>query len=108
MIRRHASRVHFAKIHFGKIHFGSKKLGDGGDLLGDGVNLLVAKVQKNKSAKIQISVKNSVWRPVEWVGDQLTGWGGSSQKPNSKIIFLRVFHSVSASELLQSVEMTLW
>ena len=28
--------------------------------------------------------KYGVWGPVEWVGDQLTGWGGSSQKPNSK------------------------
>ena len=26
----------------------------------------------------EISVKNGVWGPVEWVGDQLTGWGGSS------------------------------
>ena len=25
------------------------------------------------------------WGPVEWDGDQLTGWGGSSQKQNSKI-----------------------
>ena len=25
----------------------------------------------------EISVKNGVWGPVEWVGDQLTGWGGS-------------------------------
>ena len=33
----------------------------------------------------EISVKNGVWGPVEWVGDQLTGWGGSSQKQNSKI-----------------------
>ena len=24
--------------------------------------------------------KNSVWGPVEWVGDQLTGWGESSSK----------------------------
>ena len=28
---------------------------------------------------------STVWGPVEWVGDQLTGWGGSSQKPNLKI-----------------------
>ena len=33
----------------------------------------------------EIYVKNGVWGPVEWVGDQLTGWGGSSQKQNSKI-----------------------
>ena len=26
----------------------------------------------------------SVWRPVERVGDQLTGWGGSFQKQNPK------------------------
>ena len=26
----------------------------------------------------------SVWGPVEWVGDQLTGWGESSQKQNLK------------------------
>ena len=32
----------------------------------------------------EISVKNGAWGPVEWVGDQLTGWGGSSQKQNSK------------------------
>ena len=28
---------------------------------------------------------STVWGSVEWVGDQLTGWGGSSQKPNVKI-----------------------
>ena len=33
----------------------------------------------------EIPVKNGIWGPVEWVGDQLTGWGGSSQKQNSKI-----------------------
>ena len=32
----------------------------------------------------EISVKHSFWGPVEWVGDQLTGWGESSQKQNSK------------------------
>ena len=36
----------------------------------------------------EISVKNSVWGPVEWVGDQLNGWGGSYQKQNSKKIHL--------------------
>ena len=38
--------------------------------------------------------RNGVWGPVEWVGDQLTGWGGSSQKQNSKIkplCFLKFF-----------------
>ena len=30
----------------------------------------------------EISVKNGVWGPVEWVGDQLTGWGGP---PGTKI-----------------------
>ena len=30
----------------------------------------------------EISEKNSLWGPVEWVGDQLTGWKGSSQKQN--------------------------
>ena len=30
----------------------------------------------------EISVKSGVWGPVEWVGDQLTGWRGSSQKQN--------------------------
>ena len=29
------------RLHFGKIHFGSKKLVDGGDLPGDGGDLLV-------------------------------------------------------------------
>ena len=53
-LRRHSSCVHFAGIHFGKIHFGPKKLGDGGDLLGDGV-----------------------WGPVERVGDQLNRLGTS-------------------------------
>ena len=61
-------KIHFGKIHFGKIHFGSKKLGGGGDLLGDGVNLLGAKVQKCRN----------LYKTV--FGDQLTGWGGSSQK----------------------------
>ena len=37
------------------------------------------------SDRTEISVKNGVWGPVEWVGDQLTGWEGSSQKQNSKI-----------------------
>ena len=34
-----------------------------------------------------------VWGPVEWVRDQLTGWGGSSQKQNSKKMHLvfRIF-----------------
>ena len=27
----------------------------------------------------EISLKNGVWGPVEWVGDQLTGWGGSTR-----------------------------
>ena len=43
---------------------------------------------------IEISVKNSVWGLVEWVGDQLTGWGGCFQKQNSKInalCFLKFF-----------------
>ena len=43
----------------------------------------------------EIYVKNGVWGPVEWVGDQLTGWGGSSQKPNLKInapCFLKFFY----------------
>ena len=31
-----------------------------------------------------ISVKNGVWGPVEWVGDQLDGWGGSYKKQNLK------------------------
>ena len=30
----------------------------------------------------EISLKNGVWGPVEWVGDQLTGWGGP---PGTKI-----------------------
>ena len=33
----------------------------------------------------EISVKKGVWGPVEWVGDQLTRWGGSYQNQNSKI-----------------------
>ena len=36
----------------------------------------------------EISVKNSVWGPVEWVGDQLNGWGGSYQKQNFKKMHL--------------------
>ena len=45
-------------------------------------------------ANIKISVRNGVWGPVEWVGDQLTGWGRSSRKQNSKIkppCFLKFF-----------------
>ena len=33
----------------------------------------------------EISVKNGVWGPVEWVEDQLTGWGGATLNQNSKI-----------------------
>ena len=39
---------------------------------------------KNTLYALRFSL-NSVWGPVEWVGDQLTGWGGSSQKQNLKI-----------------------
>ena len=32
----------------------------------------------------EIYVKNSFWGPVEWVGDQLTGWGvGCTKNPKS-------------------------
>ena len=43
----------------------------------------------------EISVKNGVWGPVEWVGDQLTGWGGSTRNQNLKInglCFLNFFN----------------
>ena len=33
----------------------------------------------------EISVKNGVWGPVEWLGDQLAGWGGATQNQNLKI-----------------------
>ena len=36
------------------------------------------------STDTKISVKNGVLGPVEWVGDQLTGWGGTSQRQNSE------------------------
>ena len=39
----------------------------------------------------KISV-NGVWGPVEWVGDQMTGWGGSSQKQNLKKMRLVFFY----------------
>ena len=32
----------------------------------------------------ETSVKNGVWGPVEWVEDQLTGWGGTTVNLNSK------------------------
>ena len=35
---------------------------------------------------------NSVWGPVEWVGDQFTGWGWSFQKQYSKINGLCFFY----------------
>ena len=43
----------------------------------------------------EISLKNGVWGPVEWVGDQLTGWGGPPRTKNSKInglCFLKFFN----------------
>ena len=42
----------------------------------------------------EISVKNGIWGPVEWVGDQLTGWGGATLNLNSKrnaLCFLKFF-----------------
>ena len=36
----------------------------------------------------EISVENGVWGPVEWVGDQFTGWWGSYQKLNLKKLHL--------------------
>ena len=32
----------------------------------------------------EISVKKGVWGPVEWLGDQLTGWRGASGHPQLK------------------------
>ena len=49
-------------------------------------------LQKAFSSDTEISVKKSFWGPVEWVGDQLTGWGGSSQKQNLKINGLCFFY----------------
>ena len=46
----------------------------------------------------EISVKNGFWGPVEWDGDQLTGWGGSSQKQNSKINGLCFFEFFDLSD----------
>ena len=40
----------------------------------------------------EISDKNGVLGPVEWVGDQLTGWGGATQNQNSKINAPRFFN----------------
>ena len=48
------------------------------------------------AAITEISVKNGFWGPVEWVGDQLTGWGGATRNQNSKINaprFLKFFDS---------------
>ena len=42
----------------------------------------------------EISVKNGVWGPVEWVGDQLTGWGGVHPEPkfeNKWTLFFEIF-----------------
>ena len=117
--RSHASRVHFAKIHFGKVNFDVKKslvmvstslvtVATSLALLGGHQRRLLdkntfgkytfEKYALHKSAKVQISVKNSVWGPVEWVGDQLTGWGGSSQKQNSKINGLCFFNFFDLSD----------
>ena len=94
-LRRHASRVHFAKCTL--------------DLYTLDINTLEKYTLKKhfgkmnkKSAKVQINgycffqffwfeqpilryLENSVWGPVEWVWDQLTGWGKSCQKQNLKI-----------------------
>ena len=41
----------------------------------------------------EISVKNGVWGPVEWVGDQLTGWGGATLNKFEKkcTLFFEIF-----------------
>ena len=42
----------------------------------------------------ELSVKNGVWGPIEWVGDQLSGWGGATLNLNSKrnaLCFLKFF-----------------
>ena len=44
------------------------------------------------SDRCRVICKNDVWGPVEWVGDQLIGWGGSSQKQNLKKMRLVFFY----------------
>ena len=41
----------------------------------------------------EISVKNGVWGPVEWLGDQLTGWGGHPEPKlkNKCTLFFEIF-----------------
>ena len=86
--------IHFWKIHFWKIHFTLYAW------LGLGpvdwvIRVLPEEIQKKIDFVFSFFFylrdrywdicKNSVWGLVEWVGDQLTGWGGCFQKPNSKI-----------------------
>ena len=61
-LRRHASCVHFALIHFGKIHFKEIHFGE----INFGVYTL-RKYTLGKYTDTEISVKNSVWGPVDWV-----------------------------------------
>ena len=51
----------------------------------------------------EISVKNGVWGPVEWVGDQLTGWGGATLNLNSKINAPRFLKFFDSSDRYQNI-----